>query len=128
MPAAAAAGFTVFYRINKGMAIMRVCRRCNGVLHRVGEACPKLVSWGKNDTVVERERRAVAGLLARSKKKLLETVPYCNVCGVRGVSLELDHKVPVIRGGSHSLENFQLLCRKCHQRKTNQEKTSYRKK
>jgi 5-methylcytosine-specific restriction endonuclease McrA len=42
----------------------------------------------------------------------------CQVCGVRanaGVrGLQADHKVPLIRGGSHKLENWQAVCNECN--------------
>lgn len=42
----------------------------------------------------------------------------CQVCGVRmkaGVrGLQADHKIPLIRGGSHSLENWQAICNECN--------------
>ena len=33
-------------------------------------------------------------------------------------SLEVDHKIPFAKGGSHSLDNLQTLCKKCHKKKT----------
>lgn len=30
---------------------------------------------------------------------------------------ELDHVMPLSKGGTHSMDNVQLLCRKCNQRK-----------
>ena len=37
-------------------------------------------------------------------------------CG-SGENLEIDHVVPLARGGSNRLENLQLLCRDCNRRK-----------
>lgn len=34
---------------------------------------------------------------------------------------ELDHRVPLIDGGGHELENLQTLCTPCHKRKTAEE-------
>ncbi|MEU5382663.1 HNH endonuclease [Kitasatospora cineracea] len=41
----------------------------------------------------------------------------CRQCGERE-ELEVDHRIPVSRGGSWELENLQTLCRPCHRRKT----------
>ena len=37
-------------------------------------------------------------------------------CGSRE-NLEIDHVVPLARGGSNRLENLQLLCQDCNRRK-----------
>lgn len=38
----------------------------------------------------------------------------CAACGVEGSRLEIDHVVPVAAGGSHTLANVRLLCRRCN--------------
>jgi 5-methylcytosine-specific restriction endonuclease McrA len=42
----------------------------------------------------------------------------CQVCGVNMVAgvrgLQADHKIPLIRGGSHTLENWQAVCNECN--------------
>lgn len=106
------------------MSVMRVCVRCNGILHGAGEACPKLVPWGKRDTARERQRKANVGVLAKIKRGLLASRPFCNKCGCRGVRLELDHIVPVYKGGLDVPANLQLLCVPCHSAKTNFEKNA----
>ncbi|MGJ3559618.1 HNH endonuclease [Streptomyces sp. INA 01156] len=45
----------------------------------------------------------------------------CRQCGARE-HLEVDHIVPVARGGSWELENLWVLCRSCHRRKTYDER------
>ena len=40
----------------------------------------------------------------------------CVKCGSKK-NLEIDHVVPLARGGSSRLENLQLLCRDCNRRK-----------
>jgi 5-methylcytosine-specific restriction endonuclease McrA len=41
----------------------------------------------------------------------------CVLCGASGVSLEVDHKIPVARGGSDDLDNLQTLCFPCNRGK-----------
>ena len=46
----------------------------------------------------------------------------CAICGAtpsndHSVSLEVDHVVPVARGGSNDITNLQVLCQKCNQGK-----------
>ena len=40
----------------------------------------------------------------------------CAYCGERG-PLEPDHRIPLARGGSNSIENILPACRRCNQRK-----------
>jgi 5-methylcytosine-specific restriction endonuclease McrA len=40
----------------------------------------------------------------------------CAVCGGTE-NLEVDHKIPVIRGGLHIVDNFQCLCAICNRSK-----------
>jgi 5-methylcytosine-specific restriction protein A len=41
----------------------------------------------------------------------------CVRCGERE-ALEVDHVVPIAKGGTWTLDNAQTLCRRCHQAKT----------
>ena len=56
--------------------------------------------------------------LSASKRKriLLRGKGRCMKCGSKK-NLEIDHVVPLARGGSSRLENLQLLCRDCNRRK-----------
>ena len=42
----------------------------------------------------------------------------CASCGIEGVPLELDHIVPLFKGGKDEIANVQLLCHPCHAEKT----------
>lgn len=58
-------------------------------------------------------------LSASQKKKLLENSQHtCAVCGIRQTSgirgLQADHKIPLQRGGSHDIANWQILCVECN--------------
>lgn len=41
----------------------------------------------------------------------------CRICGASGVPLEVDHIVPVSRGGSNARDNLQTLCSPCNRGK-----------
>ncbi|MCK4899161.1 MAG: HNH endonuclease, partial [Anaerolineales bacterium] len=40
----------------------------------------------------------------------------CQRCGTTK-NLQYDHKIPYSRGGETTIDNLQLLCKKCNQRK-----------
>ena len=42
----------------------------------------------------------------------------CQSCGTTK-NLQYDHKIPYSRGGETTVDNLQLLCKKCNQRKKN---------
>jgi 5-methylcytosine-specific restriction endonuclease McrA len=48
---------------------------------------------------------------------VLHRDPICRACG-RAASMDVDHIVPVARGGLSSMENLQGLCHACHALKT----------
>lgn len=45
----------------------------------------------------------------------------CTYCGVPGTDaeLEIDHIIPVSKGGSHHISNLTTACRACNQKKSN---------
>lgn len=60
-------------------------------------------------------------LLWRSRRMLERLVLIwgraCAYCGDRAERLEVEHMVPLSRGGHDRLENMTLACRDCNQRK-----------
>lgn len=58
--------------------------------------------------------------LAESQKRELFRLAgnICQVCGVNMLAgvrgLQADHKIPLIRGGPHNLENWQAVCNECN--------------
>lgn len=66
-----------------------------------------------------RGRRAVT-----RRERLLRSSPLCVVCHAAGrvtLGVEVDHVVPLSRGGSDDETNLQVLCRGCHASKTKAE-------
>lgn len=58
-------------------------------------------------------------LTASQKKVLLENSDHtCSICGTKGQGgvrgLQADHKIPLKRGGSHEIQNWQVLCVECN--------------
>lgn len=43
--------------------------------------------------------------------------PICMVC-MRRPSSQVDHKIPLCKGGTDDRENLQGICEKCHDEKT----------
>ncbi len=43
----------------------------------------------------------------------------CGYCGYRRIArtLDIDHMIPAVRGGSNDVSNLQVICRPCNQRK-----------
>lgn len=41
----------------------------------------------------------------------------CQYCGKVGGKLEVDHKIPISRGGTNDFENLTTSCRKCNRQK-----------
>lgn len=59
--------------------------------------------------------------LQQQRKRLHAERPLCVMCDERGavtMGTELDHVVPVFRGGSNEDDNLQWLCTECHREKT----------
>lgn len=57
----------------------------------------------------------------RVREQVLSASPLCVACeavGVTRLATEVDHVVPLHRGGSNALANLQGLCRECHAEKT----------
>jgi len=51
---------------------------------------------------------------------------HCRYCGVAlGVDAQVDHAVPVARGGSNDIENLDLICPRCNQEKDSKTPKEY---
>ena len=56
------------------------------------------------------------GLKRELMRRQDNTCIYCGY-GRRATSLDIDHMIPVARGGSNDPSNLQVICRPCNQRK-----------
>jgi 5-methylcytosine-specific restriction protein A len=81
-----------------------------------------------------RKRRKVIQQYSK-KGRLIDNTTYCRlksqtvckICGSKSTSnkpLEVDHIIPIVRGGTNDKENLQAVCRSCHIRKTAEEEGS----
>lgn len=66
-------------------------------------------------------RRLRGAAWRRLRRRVLDRDGWqCVICS-SPYPLEVDHRVPVERGGGHEMRNLQTLCRGCHIRKTRRE-------
>lgn len=64
-----------------------------------------------------RRRSAGPSFTANEWRELLERYRHeCAYCGATG-NLEADHRIPICRGGSNSIENILPACRRCNRTK-----------
>ena len=59
------------------------------------------------------------------RKEYLRNHPLCEICQEQGIvrpATELDHRIPIARGGAHfDVDNVQALCSSCHRKKCQNE-------
>ena len=72
----------------------------------------KRVSWPK-------------GLKRRLMRRQDNTCAYCGYRRI-AASLDIDHMIPVVKGGSNDESNLQVICRSCNQRKGDQTDQEFR--
>lgn len=70
----------------------------------------------RSDAARQRARKYKRTNWKRLRLMHLRTQPMCAICGEIGN--EVDHVIPVSRGGTDARENLQTLCKRCHSRKT----------
>jgi 5-methylcytosine-specific restriction protein A len=71
-----------------------------------------------------RQQRGYGEHWQRLRKLVLAEEPLCAECLKAGRTVsaeEVDHRVPLARGGTNDRSNLQALCKSCHSRKTNRE-------
>jgi 5-methylcytosine-specific restriction endonuclease McrA len=73
-----------------------------------------------------RRRSAGAAFTAKEWRELLERYDNrCAYCGATG-DLEADHRIPICRGGSNSIENILPACRRCNRSKFSMTEQEFR--
>jgi 5-methylcytosine-specific restriction protein A len=58
------------------------------------------------------------------RRHMLELQPLCVMCSKNGIlkfAHEVDHKIPLHKGGTDDYSNLQCLCREHHYKKTQEE-------
>ncbi len=74
----------------------------------------------KNTYIDSRLYNTDINLYLELRKRIFERDDYtCKYCGVKGGRLELDHIIPVSRGGDSSEENLTTACFSCNRSKRN---------
>lgn len=71
---------------------------------------------GRPLTPAERRVRLIAAYACRDAQQRL--TPICAFCGTTEGVIEVEHLLPVSRGGTDAWENLALACRTCNQRKS----------
>jgi 5-methylcytosine-specific restriction enzyme A len=78
-------------------------------------------AWYRAPKKTKAKARTLTGeRLQRTRKRLFEMQPLCAVCH-RAPSEELDHIIPLSKGGDDGWGNLQGLCKPCHVEKTSRE-------
>ena len=81
------------------------------------------VLWTDHNTKIQKyKRRAISGT---TRQNVLMRDNYtCQICGATvkdGAKLELDHILPVSKGGTNEEKNLQVLCQQCNREKHNRD-------
>ena len=65
-------------------------------------------------------KRTIRNISATTKKVIASNQQWhCNICkNILDASYEVDHIIPLYKGGNNELYNLQALCRNCHGMKT----------
>lgn len=59
--------------------------------------------------------------LQKMRKRIMQEQPLCVMCDSLGIvtqGAELDHILPLYKGGDNNDSNLQMLCIECHKKKT----------
>lgn len=93
----------------KGCAELTHQRYCPAHIHMLVQ----------RDTRPSAARRGYNAEWRRIRDEVLTQEPYCRHC--KRPANQVDHIVPLSRGGSNDISNLQSLCTSCHRRKTRNE-------
>ena len=74
--------------------------------------------WSYERLQEERNRKRNRKIPASHRKQVLVRDQYqCQYCGDTN-AITVDHIFPFARGGGHEIENLQVLCKSCNQKKS----------
>ena len=98
-------------------------------VEQMKEICEKLGTEYKNDSftsvIINEMHKYYTGQrdeLTDETKNIIRKRKTCSSCRQECKKSEVDHIIPIAAGGDNSLNNLQLLCKSCHNDKTQQEK------
>ncbi|MEU9404765.1 HNH endonuclease [Streptomyces sp. NPDC048281] len=100
------------------ICLVRGCTRRTSSSGRCTEHVPRPRAWSRTSSR-NQTNRAVARAWERQVRPhaLARDGFACVRCGSRE-RLEVDHVIPIAKGGTWTLDNAQTLCQSCHQAKT----------
>ncbi len=77
------------------------------------------MSWRRKEYERDRgrQRRTVGRKWLAMRHVVLVEEPVCMICG-RKASTQVDHKIPLCKGGTDTRDNLQGVCDECHNEKT----------
>ena len=88
--------------------------------YMVNEVNAELMAKNSRQAAIKRERALMTDDL---RYDVLKRDNYtCQICGstaADGVKLEIDHIIPVSKGGKTELSNLRVLCDRCNRGKSN---------
>lgn len=99
----------------------RLCEECKEKARTEGEQ--RRYSTSKYAEKSRRSRKARimrVGKAAADNRITSEFLGWqygCAWCGARGVKLEVDHIIPIARGGKHHVSNVVFACRSCNSKR-----------
>lgn len=82
--------------------------------------CPEHAQFQGQASYIDKGTKAERGYPAdweKRRKRILDRDPICRACEL-DLSTEVDHRIPLERGGSNEDDNLQGLDKTCHSRKT----------
>lgn len=97
-------------------------QRCNKLVR--GRFCRPCLRAARRDQDRRRppsSRRGYGGVWRKVRRAYLDEHPTCEEPGCRQPAADVDHVVPLRRGGTNEDENLRALCRRHHSRKTARE-------
>jgi 5-methylcytosine-specific restriction endonuclease McrA len=109
-------------------SVMKLCHSCyyklkTREIERVIKRCSinSSVSGAKRKSISLKLRNKILNKSARWVESVHKKVPSCENCGKTALeaSLEIDHIIPVSKGGKTEENNLQVLCFDCNRGKSN---------